>query len=162
MVADEVRELAKRSAIAAKQTSDIIRNSVQRIEKGAEISGKLSDSLKEIVEQSNQVDTIVAEMAVAANEQDLGIQQIKSAIEQIDLVTHSNVSDTNECQESVQTLCSQAEFLEGVMQQLAKMVEGGKAAPGQEEDDEAPPANRSAPDEIMRRDFANELAPAHG
>jgi len=135
VVADEVRELAKRSAIAAKQTSDIIRNSVQRIEKGAEISGKLSDSLKEIVKQSTQVDTIVAEMAVAANEQDLGIQQIKSAIQQIDLVTHSNVSDTNECQESVQTLCSQAEFLESVMQQLAIIVDGGKNSTNQEEED---------------------------
>jgi|GEM_PF-1188906 len=135
VVADEVRELAKRSAIAAKQTSDIIRNSVKRIEKGVEISGKLSDSLKEIVKQSTQVDTIVAEMAVAANEQDLGIQQIKSAIQQIDLVTHSNVSDTNECQESVQTLCSQAEFLESVMQQLAIIVDGGKNSTNQEEED---------------------------
>src|SRR5208337_2106308 len=86
VVADEVRNLAQRSAQAAKETANKIENSIQKSQRGAQISEKVTASLQQIVVKARQVDELVAGIATASNEQTQGIAQINTAVSQMDKV----------------------------------------------------------------------------
>ena len=74
----------------------------------------------------------------------------------LDHQTHSPLD-----QRVKQSICSQAEFLESVMKQLVIIVDGRKNSKNQVEGDHTPPSNHTENEEVMMRNFADELAPAH-
>ncbi|HYD83975.1 MAG TPA: methyl-accepting chemotaxis protein, partial [Opitutus sp.] len=90
VVAEEVRNLAQRSAEAAKETAARIEDSIQKSERGVAISAKVADSLGEIVTKARKVDELVAEIASASLEQSQGITQLNTAVTQMDRVTQAN------------------------------------------------------------------------
>ncbi|MFI5337216.1 MAG: methyl-accepting chemotaxis protein, partial [Opitutales bacterium] len=129
VVADEVRSLAQRAALSAKETASKIEIAVAKSEDGVSISGKVSASLGQIVGKARQIDTLVAEIATASQEQSAGIGQVNQAISQMDHVTQSNASGAEETAAAAEELNSQSQCLEEAVASLQRLVDGSAHAP---------------------------------
>lgn len=92
VVATEVRNLAQRSANAAKQSNDLIQNSVQKVRAGTAFVNETGNALTEIVNSVAQVGQIVAQIANASAEQTAGIDQVNQAVSQMDDITQQNAA----------------------------------------------------------------------
>ena len=90
VVAAEVRSLAQRSSQAAKDIKELINNSSDQVQEGVELVNRAGTALTEIVESIKKVADIVAEIASASAEQSTGIDQINTALSQMDEVTQQN------------------------------------------------------------------------
>ncbi|WP_347987398.1 methyl-accepting chemotaxis protein [Methylomonas sp. AM2-LC] len=92
VVATEVRNLAQRSATAAKESKELIQNSVQKVRAGTEFVNETGKALSEIVAGVKKVGDIVAEIAAASVEQSAGIGQVNQAVSQMDEITQQNAA----------------------------------------------------------------------
>jgi methyl-accepting chemotaxis protein len=92
VVATEVRNLAQRSASAAKEIKDLINDSVDKVKVGSELVDESGKTLAEIMESVKKVTDIVAEIAAASEEQSAGIEQVNNAVSQMDNVTQQNAA----------------------------------------------------------------------
>jgi methyl-accepting chemotaxis protein len=108
VVASEVRSLAQRSSQAAKDIKDLINNSSTQVQEGVELVNKAGASLHEIVDSIKKVAQIVADIAVASNEQATGIDQINTALTQMDEVTQQNSALVEENAATAKTLEQQS------------------------------------------------------
>ncbi len=108
VVAAEVRSLAQRSAEAAKEIKTLILDSVGRVEKGTELVNRSGATLQGIVGSVKRVTDIVGEMAAASGEQSTGIEQVNTAVTQMDQVTQSNSAQTEELASTAQSFAEQA------------------------------------------------------
>ncbi len=126
VVADEVRNLAQRSAQAARETGQKIADAIRRSQQGVQLSGKVAESLTEIVTKARQVDELVAEIATASHEQSTGIGQVNGAVTQMDKVTQSNAANAEESAAAAEELHAQASALKGAIEQLHALVDGGQ------------------------------------
>ena len=124
VVAEEVRNLAQRSAQAAKDTSDMIETSIIRANKGADIAERVFKSLEEIKGQAKKVNEIMNEITTASQEQAQGIFQINKAVNQMEQVTQSIASGAEESASSSEELSAQAESLMEIVNNLIVLVEG--------------------------------------
>jgi methyl-accepting chemotaxis protein len=124
VVAEEVRALAQRSATAAKETADKIEDSIAKSDHGAIVSGKVAASLGVIVEKARKVDELVAGIANASNEQNVGIGQINAAVSQMDKVTQSNAGSAEETAAAAEELSAQSVSLKEIVGQLHQMIGG--------------------------------------
>jgi methyl-accepting chemotaxis protein len=157
VVAEEVRNLAQRSAQAAKETAAKIEAAITNTAGGVRISEKVAHTLGEIVTKARQVDELAAEVANASREQASGITQINTAVGQMDKVTQSNAANAEESAAAAQELNAQAGILRQVVTQLAELVGtdanaavaggAGFSPPGKSPTDSpvAPPVPRLAP-----------------
>jgi methyl-accepting chemotaxis protein len=127
VVADEVRSLAQRCAQSAKETSVKIEAAISKTSQGVEISAKVTKSLQEIVGKVRQVDELVAEVASASKEQSQGIDQVNTAIGQMDKVTQANAASAEESASAAEELNAQTESLKDSVRHLSLLV-GGDAA----------------------------------
>ncbi len=92
VVATEVRNLAQRSASAAKEIKELIKDSVDKVKVGSELVDESGKTLSEIMESVKKVTDIVAEIAAASEEQSAGIEQVNNAVTQMDSVTQQNAA----------------------------------------------------------------------
>lgn len=92
VVATEVRNLAQRSANAAKQSKELIQNSVQKVRTGTAYVNETGTALNEIVESVKKVGNIVGQIAAASAEQSAGIEQVNQAVAQMDDITQQNAA----------------------------------------------------------------------
>jgi len=92
VVATEVRNLASRSAEAAKDIKELIRDSVERVNLGSELVNNTGSSLDEIVTGVKKVGDIIAEIAAASSEQTAGIEQINQTVTTMDEMTQQNAA----------------------------------------------------------------------
>ena len=127
VVAEEVRNLAQRSAEAARTTSDLIEGSVKYSENGVNVAGEVAKMLEEIATGSRKVDELLGEIAAASNEQAQGIEQVNTAVTQMDQVTQTNAANAEESAAASEELSAQAEQLQGMIVELQTLV-GGAAA----------------------------------
>ncbi|MDY3553297.1 methyl-accepting chemotaxis protein [Gemmata sp. JC717] len=125
VVATEVRNLAQRSATAAKEIKSLIQDSVKKVEAGTELVNKSGDTLTEIVISVKRVTDIVAEIAGASKEQSGGIEQVNKAVSQMDTVTQRNASQTEEMSATAQTLTDQANQLRDLVARFKVSSEPG-------------------------------------
>jgi methyl-accepting chemotaxis protein len=115
VVADEVRSLALRSKEAARQTEDLIRQSVREATAGAATSKHVSDKLGQIATAVIEVTDIVGGIAGAARRQAGGIRELQGAVAQIDSVTQQNAANSEESSATAAELASQAGTLAAVV-----------------------------------------------
>lgn len=124
IVAEEVRNLAQKSAQAAKDTADIIENNVNISEQGVDVSKKVKNSLDTINNQSQKVSSLLEEVAEASQEQTQGISQINKAISAIDQVIQTNASNAEENASTTGQLFVHAESMKTVVNDLVKIING--------------------------------------
>lgn len=108
VVASEVRNLAQRSAGAAKEIKTLIQDSVEKVENGTDLVNKSGNTLQEIVTSVKRVADIVSEISAASTEQLTGIEQTNGAVSQMDRVTQSNAAQTEEMSCTAQSLTKHA------------------------------------------------------
>jgi methyl-accepting chemotaxis protein len=111
VVAAEVRNLAQRSASAAKEIKTLIQDSVQKVDVGTELVNRSGKTLSEIVDSVKRVTDIVSEIAAASKEQLTGVEQVNKAVAQMDRVTQGNASQTEEMSGTAGSLLSHANQL---------------------------------------------------
>jgi methyl-accepting chemotaxis protein len=124
VVADEVRNLAQRCAFAAKETAVKIEDSVKKSQQGAQISADVAKSFGEIQTKVSQLDQLVAEIALASQEQSQGIGQVNIAVTQMDRVTQTNAASAEESASASEELNGQAESLKDAVANLQQLVGG--------------------------------------
>ncbi|MES2105060.1 MAG: methyl-accepting chemotaxis protein [Pseudomonadota bacterium] len=90
VVATEVRNLAQRSAIAAKEIKELISSSVERVDHGTQLADRAGQTMQDIVSSIRQVTDIMSEITAASHDQNTGIEQVHQAIAQMDEITHQN------------------------------------------------------------------------
>jgi len=111
VVASEVRNLAQRSAAAAKEIKTLIGDSVKKVDVGAKQVDQAGATMEEIVNAVKRVTDIMAEIAAASNEQSAGIEQVNKAITQMDEVTQQNAALVEEAAAAAESMKEQANSL---------------------------------------------------
>jgi len=115
VVASEVRSLAQRSAEAAKEIKTLIEDSVGKVNAGTQLVDESGKTLEEIIEGTQKVADIVAEIAAASIEQASGIDQVNNAITQMDNMTQDNAALVEEAAASSRAMQEQANELRELM-----------------------------------------------
>lgn len=108
VVAAEVRNLAQRSASAAKEIKTLIGDSVEKVEIGSKLVAQAGDTMEEIVASVKRVTDIMGEITSAGQEQETGIEQINQAISEMDTVTQQNAALVEEAAAAAASLQEQA------------------------------------------------------
>jgi methyl-accepting chemotaxis protein len=111
VVATEVRSLAGRSAVAAKEIKSLIEASVERVERGTDLVDQAGSTMKEVVESIRRVTDIMGEISVSSAEQSTGVSQVVQAVAQMDDVTQQNAALVEEMAAAAASLKSQAQEL---------------------------------------------------
>jgi len=117
VVAEEVRNLAVRCASAAKETTEMIEDSIKNVNAGTVIAKETYEALNNIVDGISNVAKLIGEVAVASNEQATGIDQVNRGIMMVSEVVQSNSTTAEESAAASEELSNQAELLK---QQVAK------------------------------------------
>ncbi len=125
VVAEEVRNLAQRSAESARETASKIEIAIQKSDQGVQLSGKVAESLNEIVSKARTVDGLVAEIATASQEQSQGISQVNTTITQMDQVTQASAGNAEETAAAAEELNAQAIAMREAVAELRRLVQGG-------------------------------------
>jgi methyl-accepting chemotaxis protein len=127
VVAEEVRNLAQRSAEAAKNTATLIEESQQNANNGVAVSGEVGGILSQIVESVQKLAQLIGEVSAASDEQSKGIEQIGTAVTQMDKLTQSNAANAEESASASEELAAQAKELGDMVQVLVGIVKGAGA-----------------------------------
>ena len=130
VVAEEVRNLAMRSAEAAKSTAVLIEGTVKKVGNGAEIVAKTNEAFTEVDTSASKVGELVGEIAAASNEQAEGIDQVNKAVAEMDKVTQQNAANAEESASASEEMNAQAEQMKGVVGELVGLVEGSRNGTG--------------------------------
>ena len=124
VVADEVRNLAMRASEAAKNTNDLIENTVKAVRKGNELTHATQEAFAENAEISRKISQLVDEIATASEEQSHGITQVNIAVTEMDKVTQSTAANAEESAAAAEELNAQAEQMKVHVDDLVKVVGG--------------------------------------
>lgn len=130
VVADEVRTLAQRSAVAAKETAEKIDAAIADSQRGTRNCAKVDAALNSIHSKIVETDLLVAEIASAADDQSKGIEQINTAIVQLDQVTQANAASSHQSAATAEELRAQTQALNSVVEAVAQLVGSKIAEPG--------------------------------
>jgi methyl-accepting chemotaxis protein len=118
VVATEVRNLAQRSAAAAKEIKTLIGDSVEKVQAGSKLVDQAGSTMNEIVDSVKRVTDIMAEIMAASHEQSSGIEQVNQAIGQMDQVTQQNAALVEQAAAAAESLQDQATNLAQVVSQF--------------------------------------------
>ena len=124
VVAEEVRNLARRSAEAAKNTADLIEGAQKNADAGVSVTAEVAKNLSGIKENSGKVATLIAEIAAASKEQAQGIDQVNTAVSEMDKVVQQNAANAEESSSAAEELSSQAQELNSMVADLTGIVTG--------------------------------------
>lgn len=125
VVADEVRNLAGKSAEAAKNTTALIESTVDAIEKGRLLADKAAGSLLTVVETSRSVDERIRQIAKASDEESYAVTQIAAGLEQISSVVQTNSATSEESAAASEELSGQAQMLKSLVNRF-KLRDAGE------------------------------------
>ncbi len=125
VVADEVRNLAGKSAEAAKNTTALIESAVEAIEKGRLLADQAAGSLLEVVDTSKSVDERIRQIAKASEEESYAVTQIAAGLEQISSVVQTNSATSEESAAASEELSGQAQMLKSLVNRF-KLRDAGE------------------------------------
>lgn len=123
VVASEVRNLAGRSASAAKEIKELIEDTVRKVEEGGRFVNQSGNALREIMESVNQVTDLVADISTASQEQAIGIGQVNKTIIEMDTTTQQNAALVEEAAAAAESMSEQSEQLAHLVE-FFELVEG--------------------------------------
>lgn len=140
VVADEVRSLAQRSAVAARETTDMISASIQRSDAGAQITEQVTGAMEAVAQRSQQleqqldeilncakrVEDQMAQISQASAEQARGVTEVSGAISELDKVTQRNAAGAEESSAAAAELTRQAKLLNDALGGLEQLVSGDR------------------------------------
>jgi methyl-accepting chemotaxis protein len=115
VVAEEVRTLAAKSANAAKETTEMIEDSIRNVENGIKIANQTADALAKIVSEISNATDLVGSIAIASKEQASGIEQLNQGILQVSQVVQHNAATSEESAAASEELASQAQQLKEIV-----------------------------------------------
>lgn len=118
VVAEEVRNLASRSAEAAKKTTDLIEDSVKKVGDGSKLAVETSQGLQEILIDVSQISSLVAEIAAESQKQSFAMQQINVATQQVSTVTQNTTMQAQEMSQTGRELLTEAQQLNEMVQKF--------------------------------------------
>ncbi|MCA1248413.1 methyl-accepting chemotaxis protein [Massilia sp. MS-15] len=127
VVAGEVRSLAQRSAAAAKEIKGLIDDSVEKVQHGSVLVDQAGATMAEIVQSVGRVTDIMAEITAASQEQTAGIEQINSAVVQMDQVTQQNAALVEQASAAAQSMQEEAAALAQVVGTFRIKAQAGAA-----------------------------------
>jgi methyl-accepting chemotaxis protein len=111
VVAAEVRNLAQRSATAAKEIKTLIQDSVQKVQDGSGLVNESGATLEEVVASVKRVADIIGEISAASQEQASGVEQVNKAVSQLDQITQQNAALVEETAAASEGMAEQAKSL---------------------------------------------------
>lgn len=115
VVAEEVRNLAGKSASAARETAEMIEDTIHKVQNGTQLANETEKSLDEIVNQINQIVDLIDSIATASNNQATAVSQIDQALGQVSQVVQTNSATSEECAAASDELSNQAASLRKLM-----------------------------------------------
>ncbi len=151
VVADEVRNLAQRAAQAAKDTSDLIEESIVRSNEGKVRLDEVAACITRVFENASRIRVLSSEVHMGSQEQARGIEQIARAVAQMQQVTQSTAASAEQSASAGEEMTAQAQALEAAVERLRELA-------GADEDFERGPAGGAAAPRPPRR--AQTAAPA--
>ncbi len=126
VVADEVRNLAQRAAKAAGETTGLIEDSVSKAGEGTNVASAVARSLGKIRADVTKVASLVNDITQASEEQAEGVDQVNTAVSQMDRVTQQNAAGAEESAAASEELSAQAVTVKGMVNDLAVVIHGSK------------------------------------
>jgi methyl-accepting chemotaxis protein len=130
VVASEVRNLAQRSASAAKEIKELIGDSVQKVGIGSKLVEQAGQTMNDVVESVRRVTDIMADITAAGDEQSAGIEQINQAVTEMDTVTQQNAALVEQAAAAAESMQQQAANLERVVSIFRLDSDGGDGGDG--------------------------------
>ncbi|HAX22248.1 MAG TPA: hypothetical protein DCY64_18445, partial [Hydrogenophaga sp.] len=127
VVAAEVRNLAQRSAEAAKEIKVLIGTSVDKVEAGSRLVAEAGSTIGEVVANAQRVADIIGEITAASGEQSSGIGQVNTAVNQLDQMTQQNAALVEESSAAAGSLKDQAQRLTQAVQ-IFKVDHGSRGS----------------------------------
>ncbi|SAL31041.1 methyl-accepting chemotaxis protein [Caballeronia humi] len=115
VVAGEVRSLAQRSAMSAKEIKELIEASTARVDSGAQLAERAGSTMAEVTDAVQRVTDIMAQISAASHEQSTGIEQVNRAVAQMDQVTQQNAALVEQAAAAAGAMADQAEQLKGAV-----------------------------------------------
>ncbi len=160
VVATEVRNLAQRSAAAAKEIKALIDDSVGKVAVGSRLVDEAGSTMDEVVASVQRVTEIMSEITVATAEQSEGIAQVNQAIVEMDGVTQQNAALVEQAAAAAESLQEQAAYLEQAVSVFKLQRAGASAAPQRAASPKASRLPRSAAAAPARKALASSRAAA--
>ena len=127
VVADEVRNLAQRAAQAARETTGLIEDAVNKSRQGTQVANDVGKALGAIVSDVSKVSDLINGISRASQEQAQGVDQVNTAVSQMDKVTQQNASGAEESASAAEELSAQAQTVKGMIRELVTLVNGTAA-----------------------------------
>lgn len=134
VVAEAVRALAQRSAVAAKDINGLIKDSVDKVERGSSIADRSGEVLANIVNSVKKVSDLNNEISAASMEQSTGIEQINKAMNQLDQGSQANAASSEEVAASAEEINAQTNNMKKMIESLNALILGevSSSSPGPE------------------------------
>lgn len=127
-----MRNLAGRSAQAARDTTQLIQGTIDRVHHGSDVAKHLDQSFADIHESATAVTRLVQEIATATNEQAHGVDQVNTAVAQMDKVTQENAASAEQAASAAEELTAQARQLDDMVAELLRLTTGASGSSGAE------------------------------
>jgi methyl-accepting chemotaxis protein len=131
VVAEEVRNLAMRSAEAARNTGALIQKNIAQLEEGAGLVEETNAAFVEVTRGADRIGALIGEISAASKEQADGIEQVNRAVSEMNQITQQNAATAEEAASASEAMHAESRELDNFIRELTVLVEGGRKGSGE-------------------------------